>query len=102
MNNRAKMHRTNKKAMAYLKKMGFITYTVPHSRFSLDAFGVADIIAIREGVVWLVQCQTNQFHSLKKYENFWKNHKVNIMVLMFKDREEEPYHKIWACGSLEV
>jgi len=99
MNNRTKMYRTNKKAIAYMKKLGFITYTVPHSRFSLDAFGIADLIAIRKGVVWFIQCQTNQFHSLKKYDSFYRKHNVNIMVLMFKDREKEPYHKIWASDK---
>lgn len=96
INNRSKMKYTNKKALAWLRARGFTVDVIPHTRWHLDLFGVADAVAIKDSDLWLVQFQTNQWHELERYEQFFLKHKVNIMVIMFKDREKEPHTRIWS------
>ena len=81
MHNRNKMKKTNSKAIKWLKREGFITYTVPHGRFSKDAFGIADCIAIKDGEMFLVQFRTNAWGDMKIHEDFFMKHQ-NLMLKM--------------------
>lgn len=91
------MYRTNKKAVDYLKNMLGITkiYVVPHSRFSKDAWGVADLFYIEEdeygnGFIKIAQVQTNKWHDFQKYQRFTDETGVKVLLMLFKDRKNEP------------
>jgi len=95
INKRWKMSTTNKKARKWLTREGFLIYTVPHSRFSKDAFGIADMIAIKDGEIFLVQIRTNAWGNMEIFEDFFQKNRVNMLVILFKDREKEPYLRSW-------
>jgi hypothetical protein len=82
INKRNKMHRIHAEGRRYWESRRFEVFTVPHSRFSKDAFGIADAIVISKDKVIFVQYSSNQFHNKKKYEEFARNHKAIMMILM--------------------
>lgn len=98
--NFAKMGRTTRKGIAWLKRENFIVQNIPHTRFFKDIFGIGDAIAIKDGEVYFVQFRTNQWGDMKIYEEFFSKHGVNIMVILFKDRELEPYIRHWSRKNL--
>ena len=91
------MHRTNKKAIAYLKsRLGIkMIYVVPHSRFSKDAWGVADLFYIEEdeygnASIKIAQIQSNHWHDFQKYQKFTDETGIKVLLMLFKDRKDEP------------
>jgi hypothetical protein len=92
INKRSKMNRSNKKAVDYLKNVLGINkiYSVPHSRFSKDAWGVADILYLEEGKIKIAQVQTNTWHDMNKYQKFTDETGVKVLLMLFKDRKSEP------------
>jgi hypothetical protein len=94
--NKAKMGRTTRKGLAWLKRERFTVDIIPHTRWHQDLFHIADAVAIRDSDMWLVQFRTNALGDMKIFDDFFSKHKVNIIVIMFKDREKEPYLRIWS------
>jgi len=89
------MHRTNSKAKKWLSERGYIIYVCPHTRFQKDAFGIADMIALKDGKVWFIQVKTNSSGMKDIYREFCDKYKVNIMLIVFKDRKKIPYVEVW-------
>lgn len=99
MNTTAKGRRVSTLARHWAEERGCLVYTVPHTRFSKDAFGVADQVWIlgpeteiddddEIGILlskiiktlWLVQVKAGQqWGSLKKYREFSRVYPIIIM-----------------------
>lgn len=90
INRRSKMHRTTSKGVKWLREHGYLVDIVPHTRYHLDLFGIADAVAIKDGEVLFVQFKTNSFGSIRLYREFAMKHLVNVVVMMYKDRKKEP------------
>jgi hypothetical protein len=97
INKRSKMNRTNKKAVDYLRNTLGINkiYSVPHSRFSKDAWHVADLFYIEEdeygnGFIKIAQVQCNKWHDMEKYQKFTDETGVKVLIMLFKDRKDAP------------
>jgi len=98
INTRSKMQTTNSKARVWLKNKGVRwIYTVPHSRYSKDAFGVADMFYIENGELKMLQTKTNQWQDMRAIKAFVEETKIPVEVIMFKDRKEEPEIRVIEC-----
>jgi hypothetical protein len=97
INKRTKMYRSNKKAVDYLRNVLGIDkiFVVPHSRFSKDAWGVADLFYIEEdeygeGFIKIAQIQSNHWHDIQKYQKFTDETGIKVLLMLFKDRKDVP------------
>lgn len=91
MNTRSKMWKTNAKARRFLESRGIThIFCVPHSRFSKDAWGVADMFYIEGNEIRLAQLKTNAWGDLRACRKFADDTGVPIVVMMFRDREDTP------------
>lgn len=94
-NNRSKMHRTTTKGVKWLKSRGYLVDTIPHLRHKKDLFGIADAIAIKSGEVHFIQFKSNQAGNKRELSDFAEKNKVNVMLIVFKDRVKLPYIESW-------
>lgn len=99
MNNRAKMRRSNQKAIEFLLQNGFdAVYIIPHTRYdsftylkntkirSKDILGIADGIAIRNGVVYMIQVKSNSFDGFNKFLSIIRGFNLYGLFLNVKNR----------------
>lgn len=72
-----------------LKEDLLYSYTVPESRFSKDAFGVADALIIIKGfkTILPVQFKSNRWRDTSKYKKWVKETGVPLMVVRKNDRK---------------
>ena len=105
MNTRAKMRRSNQKAIAYLLKEGFdAVWLQPHLRWdtvtyfseckykSKDMFGVGDGVAIKNGILYLLQIKTNTKHKMKEFFKFCDDFKISGLFITVYDRQGAEMH----------
>ena len=105
MNTRAKMRRSNQKAIKHLLANGFdAVWLQPHLRWdtvsyfsdgkfkSKDMFGVGDGVAIKKGKMFLIQVKTNTKHDMNKFKSFCEDFGIpGVFVIIYDRRGAEAY-----------
>lgn len=92
MNTRAKGTRNRSQGLRWLKEK-FIdiidTYTVPESRYSKDAFGVADAFIVVESIEQIlpVQFKSNEWGSIKDYNKWFEKTGIPLVIVRKDDRK---------------
>lgn len=71
MSSRDKGNRNERKAAEQLRSEGYKVHKTAGGRFDNDAWDVADLIALKEGEVVLVQVKTNGFPGKQRYKEMW-------------------------------
>lgn len=87
----AKMRRSNSKARAFLKDLGFENiHLVPHTRWSkdinIDGAGF-DGVCTRACRLYFIQIKTNSPASAKKYVSFTRIYGIPVLLLTAIDNE---------------
>lgn len=99
VNTRAKGRRNQNKAIKWLEEKGYrVAIAERTGKFikEKDAFGLADLIAIKKNLVVFVQVTTNKPHSHKPYKEFAKKYCGDNLLLwqvVFKDHDKMVY--VW-------
>lgn len=109
-NPRAKMRRSNRKAVDYLIKHGYdFVYLIPHIRYdtftyfknakikSKDIAGFFDGIAVMNGHTYYLQIKSNSWSGWKKIEEFCETYGLSAMMINVKDG-----NKIQARGCFRI
>lgn len=85
--------RKGSKTRYFIKKEfenhGFKCAVVPETRFSQDLFGVADIVAIKNGQIYLIQAKSNFPGNIKKYQSFSDISQIPVYIVVKKDRNKD-------------
>lgn len=100
VNPRAKMRRSNQKAIKWLLENDFeMVFLLHHTKWdvltyfkdsrikSKDIAGLFDGIAIKNGETVYIQIKSNAFPTAKLYEDFSKKYGVKCLLINVRDRK---------------
>ena len=90
VNNYDKMRRSQAKAKAFLyKELGVdLVWTIQHTRFSNDIFGLWDGLFIKHEKVRFYQVKSNSKPKLQPFKEFWDKYHIPFLILICYDGGE--------------
>jgi len=78
-----------------MKEVGWEIYTIHHSRWSKDIFGLFDGFVIKDGILIFFQVKTNKKPRLDKYTRWVSKYGIPVILATYIDR------KGWRIGILK-
>lgn len=87
----------------FYESLGCLVFIKEHSRYSKDIWGLFDglVLSLHEGLIF-IQIKTNRFGKVTDIGKFCERYGVNADIIMFKDRDNEPYFRSFRNGYRKV